>query len=96
MIIVTIASEKQTQAENIRTIDLRPHWSGNLNEPYITAYLKADVLPLMFVIGDGNQYDSEAENYLNQPLKNNTKYIAFLRFFENQVRLWKSDARVHL
>ncbi|CAB3999522.1 Hypothetical predicted protein [Paramuricea clavata] len=55
-----------------------------MKDPYVTAYLKADVLPLTIVIGDGNEYNSEKEKYINQPLKLNSIYIAFLRFFESQ------------
>ncbi|XP_028410547.1 uncharacterized protein LOC114533244 [Dendronephthya gigantea] len=37
----------------------------------------------MFVIGDGKEYNSKTEKYLNQPLRNNKRYVAFLRYFES-------------
>jgi hypothetical protein len=89
MIIVQRATKKPTPSENLRTSELKP-FQANINaidDPYITAYIpvKADVLPLTFVIGDGREHNSEKEKYINQPLKQNSSYIVFLRYFENQV-----------
>ncbi|XP_028402590.1 receptor-type tyrosine-protein phosphatase delta-like isoform X2 [Dendronephthya gigantea] len=84
IIIVKIDSGETTPVENIKTNSLRSYGSTRYDKPYITAYLKADVLPMMFVIGDGKEYNSKTEKYLNQPLRNNTRYVAFLRFFENE------------
>ncbi len=84
MVIVQIATKTPTPVEDIKNRDLKPY-QANTQDPYITAYLKADVLPLTFVIGDGNEYNSTYERYFNQPLKQNSSYIVFLRCFENEV-----------
>ena len=56
--------------------------------PYITAYLKVNSsTPSTFVIGDGRTYKFEGKYYINQPLEPNSKYIAFLRYFDNEVLL---------
>ncbi len=86
MVIVQIASSNPVSSEDIETNKLQPH-SGNKNGPYVTAYLKANVLPLTFVIGDGKDYNMiENEKYSNEPLGQNTSYIVFLRFFESRVK----------
>ena len=84
LIVVQSATNNPTSSENLRNSDLKPY-QANTKDPYVTAYLKADVLPLVFVIGDGKKYNSDKETYLNQPLKQNSSYIVFLRFIENQV-----------
>jgi hypothetical protein len=84
MVIMQIAPEFPTPVENIETKDLKP-FQDNTQDPYITAYFKADVLPLLFVIGDGKQFNFGNESYYNQPLKQNSSYIVFLRFFETNV-----------
>jgi hypothetical protein len=84
MVIVQIANNSSIPGKNFNTSDLKPYHE-NIKGPYVTAYLKAAVLPLTFVIGDGKEYNSEEEKYFNQPLQENTNYIVFLRFFENQV-----------
>ena len=84
MAIVQNASKTPTSVEKIPTNDLRPYQTG-IEGRYVAAYFKADVLPLTFIIGDGKEYNSEDGNYTNQPLKQNTSYIVFLRFFESQV-----------
>jgi hypothetical protein len=83
MIIVQVAP-KNRGVEDIGKSDLKPY-QENMNVPYVTAYLKADVLPLTFVIGDGKEYNSEKEKYFNQLLEQNSNYIVFLRFFESRV-----------
>ena len=83
-VMVIIATEHRRRVKRIRTNELKPY-QANTKAPYITAYFKADVLPLTFVIGDGKEYNSEKEKYFNQPLKQNSSYFVFLRFFENQV-----------
>ena len=88
MVIVQSAKSSSTLSENLRTSDLKPY-QANISDPYVAAYLKTDVLPLTFVIGDGKEYNSEKEKYVNQPLKQNSSYIVFLRFFENQVNISK-------
>ena len=88
MVIVQSAKSSSTLSENLGTSDLKPY-QANINDPYVTAYLKIDVLPLTFVVGDGKEYNSEKEKYVNQPLKQNSSYIVFLRFFENQVNISK-------
>jgi hypothetical protein len=84
MVIVQVATKNREKVNNIRTSEL-DSYQGNTQEPYVTAYLKAGVLPLTFVIGDGKEYSFEKETYFNQPLKQNSSYIVFLRFFENRV-----------
>jgi uncharacterized membrane protein len=86
MVIVQNAKSSSTPSENLKTSDLKPY-QENMKDPYVTAHLKADVLPLTFAIGDGNEYNSEKEKYINQPLKLNSIYIVFLRFFESQVNV---------
>ncbi|CAB4007476.1 ---NA---, partial [Paramuricea clavata] len=83
MVIVQIASDNPRPVESLNASDLKPY-QANTQDPYITAYLKTDALPLAFVIGDGKEYNSEKQKYFNQPLKQNSSYIAFLRFFETQ------------
>jgi hypothetical protein len=90
MVIVQIDSNNSKPTESLRGHNLKPY-QANTQDPYITAYLKTDALPLTFVIGDGKEYNSEKQKYLNQPLKQNTSYIAFLRFFENQVNSIKTE-----
>jgi hypothetical protein len=89
MIIVQVAP-KNKGVNKIGKSDLK-QYHANTKDPYVTAYLKADVLPLTFVIGDGQEYNSGKENYFNQPLKQNSSYIAFLRFFENEVNSVKTE-----
>ena len=84
MVIVQNAKRNPTPSEDIETNELRPY-QENIRDPYVTAYLKADVLPLTFIIGDGKEYISEEEKYSNQPLQQNSSYIVFLRLFESQV-----------
>jgi hypothetical protein len=83
MIIVQVAPKNRT-VEEIGKGDLKPY-HANTKDPYVTAYLKADVLPLTFLIGDGKEYNSEREKYFNQLLEHNSNYVVFLRFFESQV-----------
>ena len=88
--MVVVATENRTIVDDIKTNELEAY-KANTQDPYITAYLKADVLPLKFVIGDGKQYNSEKEKYVNQPLKQNSSYIVFLRYFENLVNSAKQN-----
>ena len=88
MVIVKIAPEFPTPVEDIETKDLKPY-QNNSQDPYITAYFNADVLPLLFVIGDGKEYNFGNESYYNQPLKQNSSYIVFFRFFESNVSFIK-------
>jgi hypothetical protein len=83
MIIVQVAPKNRT-VEDIGKSDLKSY-QENTKDPYVTAFLKVDVLPLTFVIGDGKEYNSEKETYFNQFLEHNSNYIVFLRFFESQV-----------
>ena len=84
LIIVQSAPNNPTSSGNLRTSDLKPY-QKNIKDPYVTAYLKANVLPRTFVIGDGKKYNSEKETYLNQPLRQDSNYIVFVRFLENEV-----------
>ncbi|CAB4004031.1 High Incidence of Males (increased X chromosome loss) [Paramuricea clavata] len=96
MVIVQNAKSNSVLSENLRTSDLKPYQT-NTKDPYVTAYLKADVLPLVFVIGEGKDYNSEKEKYFNQPLKQNSSYIVFLRYFESEGSYystkWSSNVR---
>lgn len=73
-------------SEDITTSDLKKY-QKNTRDPYIAAYLKAEVLPSTFVIGDDKNYSSETDDYHNQPLTANSSYNVFLRFFESQVNI---------
>ena len=84
MVIVQMAPKNPTPVENIQTNDLKPY-QYNTQDPYITAYFNADILPSTFVIGDGKKYNYKEEKYINEPLKQNSSYIVFLRFFETKV-----------
>ena len=84
MVIVESSIRSSVRSENLMTNDLKTYLTDT-EDPYVTAYFKADVLPLTFIIGDGKEYNSEDGNYTNQPLKQDTNYIVFLRFFEKQV-----------
>ena len=87
MVVVKTAVENPTPVEKIKTSDLKAYKEDS-EDPYITAYLKADRLPLMsFVIGDEKKYNSESTMYVNKALKKNSSYIVFLRFFESEVKL---------
>jgi hypothetical protein len=92
MIFVQVAP-KNRGVEEIGKSDLKPY-QENMNVPYVTAYLKADVLPLTFVIGDGKEYNSEKEKYFNQLLEHNSNYIVFLRFFESRVQSVRSISSI--
>ena len=86
MIVVQMATSNPRAPEDIATNELKPH--GEImdgNDPYIAAYFEAGKLPSTFVIGDGKEYNSAKQNYSNPPLKQNSSYIVFLRFFESQV-----------
>jgi hypothetical protein len=89
MIIVKDAP-KNRGVEEIGESDLKPY-DANTRDPYVTAHLKVDDLPETFMIGDGKEYNSKIQKYLNQPLKQNSSYIVFLRFFESQVNFVKAD-----
>jgi hypothetical protein len=88
MIIVKDAP-KNRGVEEIGESDLKPY-DANTRDPYVTAHLKVDDLPKTFMIGDGKEYNSKIQKYLNQPLKQNSNYIVFLRFFESQVNFVKT------
>ena len=92
--MVIVATENGRMVENIRTNELKPY-QNNTKDPYITAYLTAGVLSLIFVLGDGKEYNSAKEKYFNQPLKQNSSYIVFLRYFENQVNSAKENSYVY-
>ena len=85
MVIVQIASKTPTPVENIQTNDLKPYQNNTHADPYITAYFNTDNLPSKFVIGDGKEYEFKNRSYYNHPLRQNSSYIVFLRFFETKV-----------
>ena len=86
LIVVQSTTNNPTSSENLRTSVLKPY-QADIKGPYVTAYCKAGLLPLAFVIGDGKEYNSEEKTYFNQPLEQNSSYIAFLRFFEDKVNI---------
>ncbi|XP_028397234.1 protein PAT1 homolog 1-like [Dendronephthya gigantea] len=90
MVIVQKATGSPPRSENIKTSKLRP-FQTNTQDPYITAYLKTDELPSMFVIGDGKSYSSDTENYFNQHLTANSSYIVFMRYFESQDSYYSTE-----
>ncbi|XP_028413353.1 uncharacterized protein LOC114536224 [Dendronephthya gigantea] len=90
MIIVQNSKSGPVSSKIIKTSDLTKYRS-NTQDPYITGYLKADVLPLTFVIGDGKIYGSENENYPNKPLTANSNYFVFLRFFKSQNSYYSTE-----
>ena len=83
MVIVQVDTGRQQPVEDIRTSDFIPY-EVNTQNPYVIAYLKVDDIPKTFMIGDGNEYNSEKVNYVNQPLKENTSYSVLLRYFEGK------------
>jgi hypothetical protein len=86
MVIVQIATKSPTPVEKIPTNDLKAYTS-NTQDLYIAAYFETDILPLTFEIGNGSEHYHNSQKFMNQPLKQNTSYIVFLRFFENKVNL---------
>jgi hypothetical protein len=84
-VIVKVATipKNRTKVEDIKTSDLKPYHAKKQEDPYIAAYLSADILPFTFVIGDGKKYNFENETFFNKPLKQNSNYTVFLRFFED-------------
>ena len=85
MVIVQRAPRNRG-VEEIRTGDLKPYQANKRRGPYITAYFKVNSsTPSTFVIGDGRAYRFGEKYYINQPLEPNSKYIAFLRYFEDEV-----------
>ena len=85
MVIVQKATSISTPSEDIKTNQLKPY-QANGSGPYVTAFIKTGDLPLIFVIGDGKEYNSDVQKYVNQPLQQNSSYIVFLRFFQSEVR----------
>ncbi|XP_028399507.1 uncharacterized protein LOC114522923 [Dendronephthya gigantea] len=90
MIIVQRSKSRNVSSEEITTSDLK-NYQLDTQDPYITAYMKADVLPLTFVIGNGKNYSSDKNNYHNQPLTRNSSYNVFLRFFESQDSYYSTE-----
>ena len=90
MVIVESSIKSPIQSENLRPSDLKPY-QENIKGPYVTSFIKADVLPLMFVIGDGKEYNSKDQQYSNQPLQQNSNYIVFVIFFENQSSYYSTE-----
>ena len=60
MVIVQVAPKTPTPVQDIQSNDLKPYQT-NTHDPYITAYLKAEFLPLTFVIGDGREYNKPSD-----------------------------------
>ena len=96
MVIVQIAPKSPTPVNDIETNDLKPYQNYTHTDPYITAYIKTDVLPMFFLIGNGTVFTFDNRNYYNHPLQENSSYIVFLRFFETKVIILKLTDHVHL
>ena len=85
MMVIVQRAPKNRKVEKILRADLKPY-QENTHGPYITAYFKVNSsTPSTFVIGDGRTYNFEEKYYVNQPLEQNSTYVAFLRYFENEV-----------
>ena len=79
MVIIRSAKSSSRISENIETTELKSYQTKT-KDPYITAYLKADILPLTFIIGDGKEYNSESRNFINHPLNPDSSYTVLLSF----------------
>ena len=92
MVIVRVASRNNSRpVDDIKTDELQPY-HPNETDPYITAYFKVHSgTPSTFVIGDGKTYEFDDRNYTNNPLKQNSSYIVFLRFFGNEVNSMQAE-----
>ena len=88
MMVIVQRAPRNQKVEDIGTADLRPYQANKRHGPYITAYFKVNSSrPSTFVIGDGRTYKFGEKYYINQPLEQNSTYIAFLRYFDNEVLL---------
>lgn len=85
MVIVQSAFEDREKVEDIRTSDLKPY-QANTQSRYVTAYFKVDSgTSSTFEIGDGKKYEYNGKYYVNKPLVQNSTYVVFFRYFENEV-----------
>lgn len=85
MVVVQVGTKSPRPVEDIKTNELQP-FRSNKTDPYIAAYLTVDSMaPSTFVIGNCKNYKFNDINYFNEPLKQNSSYIVFLRFFYNEV-----------
>lgn len=85
MVVVQVGTKSPRPVENIKTNELQPYRS-NKTDLYVAAYLNVEqVAPSTFVVGNGENYKLNDKNYFNKPLKQNSSYRVFLRFFENEV-----------
>ena len=89
LVIVQAATNKKKTSDLYASNEVKPFSAGS-SDPYVTAGFKHSNLPTTFVIGDGNSYTFGGENYINQPLKENTIYILFVMYIESEVKflLW--------
>ena len=86
VMVIVQRAPRNREAEDIGTADLKPYQANKTHGPYITAYFKVNSsTPSTFVIGDGKTYKFGEKYYINQPLEQNSKYIAFLRYFDIKV-----------
>ncbi|XP_028416881.1 uncharacterized protein LOC114541103 isoform X2 [Dendronephthya gigantea] len=90
IVIIQRAASSVTSSESIETNDIKSY-QRDTKDPYVTAYLKRDVLPLSFLIGDGKEHNSETEKYFNNPLNPDSNYIVFLRFFESKKSYYSTE-----
>ena len=92
MVIVRVASRNNSiPVDDIKTDELQPY-HPNETDHYITAYFKVHSgTPSTFVIGDGKTYEFDDRNYTNNPLKQNSGYAVFLRFFGNEVNSMQAE-----
>ena len=84
MVVVQVGTKSPRPIENIKTIELQPYRS-NKTDLYVAAYLNVERVASTFVVGNGKTYKLNDINYFNKPLKQNSSYRVFLRFFENEV-----------
>ncbi|XP_028402424.1 uncharacterized protein LOC114525361 [Dendronephthya gigantea] len=89
MVIVQSATSSPTPSENINTSKLEAQ--ADTEDSYITAHLKAEDLPLTFVIGDGKEYKYGNKTFINHVLQQNSSYIMFLKFIENQNSFYTTE-----
>ena len=82
LIIVQAATTSTKISDAYQNNELRPFSTG-ASVPYVTARFSYNNLPNTFVVGDGGRTSNK--KYINQPLKANTEYILFVRFFETEV-----------
>ncbi|XP_028413335.1 uncharacterized protein LOC114536208 isoform X2 [Dendronephthya gigantea] len=90
MIIVQRTTNRPAPREDDDTNKLKLCQENN-QDRYVAAYLRAELLPLSFVIGDDKEYNSENVTYVNHYLQGNTSYRVFVRFFESEKSYYSTE-----